>query len=279
MTIEFYQTIDEIADYLTGKGYALPNAYKRRDPQEPGRAIKERWEDKLYRLMNKYFKGQKNRLALHLGDRLAVRVMTAKSAADDLLRDIPENVWRDPEIDAQLLRLFIAAGEDGVDLFSETASIGIEWAQVNTQAASWAREYLSDRLLQLDEYTQARLREAIQGFIEIPGTTIADVVNFLPLDPKRALRVAVTEITEVFAQAEQIAGLETKQQYQDVKVIKTWFTNADDRVCPICATLNNTSVDVDQVCETLAGDKLHPPAHVNCRCWIATRTVIYNADL
>ena len=273
-SINFYLTIDEIADYLAEKGINLPVACKRRDAKEPGRAIKERWEDRLYKLMRRYLRGQRKRLSLHLADRLAIRTMTVKATAGEIESSIPTSVWRDDGMDALLLILFSEALQDGVELAGDGLGVGIEWADVNTDAATFARNYVTDWLLALDEVTRNSLREAIATFIDTPGFTIGDVMDMLPFDDARALRIAVTEITRVFGRAELLAGLRLQELYPDLSVVKTWFTNNDDLVCAICGPLNGVRIPISDNFQSVVGEIECPPAHVNCRCWMSTRTVI-----
>jgi SPP1 gp7 family putative phage head morphogenesis protein len=96
----------------------------------------------------------------------------------------------------------------------------------------------------------------------------ADVVAILEpvFGNNRALRIAVTETTRIYAEATQIYANELVKEYPGFKVIKRWYTNVDDRVCPICAPLDGMEVAHDED----FNDVENPPAHVNCRCWITT---------
>jgi hypothetical protein len=109
------------------------------------------------------------------------------------------------------------------------------------------------------------------NFVKKPGTTIGDVVRALPIDQERALTVATTEITNMFAEAEEINGKKLKKEYPDVLVIKTWSTCNDDFVCPICASLDGKEVEIPK---DFAQGISRPAAHDGCRCWISTTTRI-----
>jgi hypothetical protein len=109
------------------------------------------------------------------------------------------------------------------------------------------------------------------NFVKKPGTTIGDVVRALPFDQERALMVATTEITNMFAEAEEINGKKLKKEYPDVLVIKTWFTCNDSFVCPICAALADKEVEID---DEFARGISRPAAHDGCRCWMSTTTRI-----
>ena len=91
---------------------------------------------------------------------------------------------------------------------------------------------------------------------------------------QRAQMIAVTETTRAFAEGERQAGLELKEKYPDVPVVKTWMTNEDERVCPICGGLDGQEVAIDEAFEFEGVEYPEPPAHPNCRCWMSSRTRI-----
>lgn len=271
LSLSIYDAVDSIADWLVNQGTELPENIKRRDPREPGRAIKERWEDRLYRLMMRRFRIQKRNLVAHLE-----RFRPTKAAADDFMNTLPRSLFDTDDVDAKLLRLFIAASQDGVELFAISSTISLDWTAVNTQAADWAREYTTEWLRGLDDTTRASLRSQMAAFIETPGYTIGDVVRSLPFDEKRALRIATTEITRVFGESVELAGKELQKTFPDVRVVKQWFTNNDSLVCGICAPLNNSIVSISDGFGVVSGEAglTSPPAHVNCRCWMSSTTEI-----
>ena len=72
----------------------------------------------------------------------------------------------------------------------------------------------------------------------------------------RARRIAVTEVTRLFARGNQMAWEETGF----VNMVK-WNTAEDELVCPVCRPLDGTMIGIGDI------DAM-PPAHVNCRCYI-----------
>jgi hypothetical protein len=263
--LEIYKAVDAIADKLVEKGVALPEHLKRRDANEPGREMKEQYEDKLYKLTLRRFRIQKRNIAAHLN-----HFRPAKKA------EVPDDLFITDDVERRLMQLFIAASIDGVNLFAINSTIGLDWTLVNTQVADWARTYVPQWLDDLDMVTRKALQSRLATFVETPGYTIADVMSDLvpTLGEDRALRIAVTEITRVFGNSEQIAGEALKKEFPDVRVVKEWFTNMDDRVCPICGPLQNNIVEVSHAFHSIVGGIMHPPAHVNCRCWMTTNTDI-----
>ena len=127
----------------------------------------------------------------------------------------------------------------------------------------------------LNATTRGALQSALELFLTTPGMTVGDVMKLLPFDAIRAQMVAITEITRMYARSAQLAGEQLAKDFPGVRVIKTWHTNADDRVCKICKPLDGVSVKIKQSFKGgLGGKYLHPPGHPRCRCWMSVRTDI-----
>ena len=142
-----------------------------------------------------------------------------------------------------------------------------------------AARYAGELIKGVDKTSLEMVRSAVSLFADKPGFTLADVMNQLPYDVARSERIAVTEITRAYAEANQIAGEELRDEFGDVPVVKVWFTNNDDRVCDICGQLDGQEISIDEnfVYETKDGKKIevaNPPGHVSCRCWTTTTTKI-----
>jgi len=266
MFVDVYKAIDDIADYLVSQGVGIPDAYKRRDPDEPGRAVKEMYEDKLARLMRKRFKTQKEKIAD------ALRWTLPKKNVGDWMGRIGD--LSDPDTESLIFSLFVSASDHSTQLFGENVAGYINYDSVNIQVTDWARGYQTKWLKDLDSITRKKLRSELVNFASIEGYSVGDVMSGLSdtvLGGDRARRVAVTEITRVYGQSEQIAGELVAKEYPDVRVIKTWFTNADAKTCEICEPLHGRVVLIG---EEFTDGIDFPPAHVNCRCWMSSRTDI-----
>ena len=276
MTIELYEVIDAIADELAAKGVRLGEAYKRRDPDEPGRALKERDEDRLFRLVNRRFAAQRRGVRSYLETVLPPVKAITTPGPDEWLAGLPAGALSDAETERLLVIFMVQAAQRGVSLFRLTATFDIDWSLVNIRAATVAREYVSEMLRLMDQTTIKALRKALETFVTQPGFTIGDVMKVLPFDEDRALRASVSAITDIYSQAVIEAGREQKKQYPDVMVIKTWWTNRDPEVCLICRPLHKQEREIDEGFGVDPGEVglLGPTAHLGCRCWISTRTRI-----
>ena len=255
------QLVKAIVDGLEWcESVGVKNGVPMRDKREPGRRRKMEAEQRMSAIIRRMWRRQREKIQ----QRLELE-HPARKKLDQLEINIA-----DDEALAELIMEIILETQDGVSLFDEDMDLTLDYTATNTEAAEWAREYAYDLVKNIDAATSASLQQAVSAFVETPGMTIGDVMSLLPFDAERAMRVAVTEITRAYAHGQQMAGDALKEQYPDVKVMKRWFTNNDDRVCPMCGPLDGNEVEMDENFyepEDSYQDG-NPPRHVNCRCWL-----------
>jgi len=256
-----------VAMDLSAKGITIPEEVKvllarRRDRSEPGWREKEAAQDELARAVRWFWRGQKGRIR----DALGARAPDRKAFPEVFLDDLGDWFWEneDKALTGEILMLLMQYAVAGADLFAMNVNIGFDVSPVNAAAGAWAHEYVGDLVNGIDETTRAALRQAVDMFVRTPGVTIRDIMDALPLDDARAMRIAVTEVTRAYGQGNLLAGREMLAQVPDIAVRQTWLTNNDDLVCDLCAPLNGKTIELDEQWE---GGIDAPPAHVNCRCW------------
>ncbi len=254
------KAIDRIDDHLHAIG-----ALKGRDPREPGRLVKQRNETRLAAIVARHFRKQKQAI-----DHMLAIMPPAKATKS--VYDPYYEALTDDEFGPNVNRLILEFVKDGIQLFADTASIAMDYTLTNIEAAKWARKYTYDLVKGIDDTTRKALQDAISGFIDTPGTTIGDVMDALPFDETRSQLVATTEVTRSYAMAQNLAGYQMKQDFPDVKVVKIWYTNNDDKVCPICGPLEGAEVELGDTFD--GGYNIPGDTHPGCRCWIDTRTRI-----
>ena len=175
-----------------------------------------------------------------------------------------------------MIRLLLQGVGGGANLFSEEIGLALDYSGINKQALSWAKKSAGQIVKGVDKTSRDIIKDAISLFVETPGFTIGDVMDMLPFTPERALRIAVTETTRAYSKGNQVGAEQLKKEWPDVKVVETWHTNNDDRVCELCGQYDGQEVEQGQ--GFYAGDggyeDGYPPLHVNCRCWISYRTRI-----
>jgi len=284
------QAVQAITDlnwlqYLDAWGFELKRQHPR-DHREPGKKEKEQFEDRLAALMRRHWRKQKAAIREKLEWQAPERKIYNNENIIDLMYfkailsvadiDFDDAFEDDEELIAELIKLLTGASTHGIALFGQSINIGMDYTLVNSKAAEWARKYAGDLIKDIDRTTQDVLRNAISAFVETPGFTIRDVMDMLPFSEERSMSVAVTEITNAYATANQIAGKEMQKEFPDVRVIKIWYTNNDDLVCEICAPLDGQEREIDEGFGVEEGEEGldGPAAHVNCRCWLETSTAL-----
>jgi len=188
---------------------------------------------------------------------------------------LPPDFYGDQTLIAKVIKQLTQSAHHAIDLFASSVGLDFDYTLVNVAASKWASEYSFELIKDIDETTTKALQSIFKQFVETPGMTIGNVIELLPYDEMRSLRIAITEITRTYATAEEIAGKALKEEFPGVKVIKRWFTNNDDRVCPICQPLHNQVVEINEGFSDqgpVAEGVPYPPAHVGCRCWISSTT-------
>lgn len=197
-----------------------------------------------------------------------------------------------------VMDILMAGGDAGAKAIP-LLSVLIDWDVFNQDALDWLDMYLGTAgptpgapsgiawAWALVDATRRGVAREIDRWIRA-GAPLPELERrLLPFfDRKRAHRVAVTEVTRVYASGNILAW-----KASGVVDGKRWQTAVDERVCPICSRLHNTFVDLDRgwefTAEMLAADPalaravhapmgiVAPPAHVNCRCWLLP--VVYAA--
>lgn len=262
------KTHPEIIKHLRGRALKIvmidPDAahYTKsleRDPREPGLRRKQKQERKIKSLFQRVFDRQADSVRFQLSGYFPMKAAPK----------IDVN-WTDDE-KGELVNLYIETVQDGIALYDEESTVeGADYTFANIEAAKFAKKYSFDLIKGIDDTTREALRAAIDTFINVPGATIGDVMASLPFDERRALRVAVTEVTRAYGNAAQIAAGELQKQFPDIKFYKMWHTNVDEKVCPLCQDIenNNPTIELDQDWDGV----MNPPRHVGCRCWMTTFT-------
>lgn len=232
-----------------------------RDKSEPMRRDKMTTQTALASIIERVFRKQYRQIL----DR-AQFVKAATPIVPGLLFD---DEWSDDD-EADLIAELIKAAKRGAMIFTQ-----IDQTIVNSRAAEWARKYAGQLIKDLNKTTLDVLRKAVSMFVETPGFTLGDLASMLPFDASRALSIAVTETTRAYWEGNRIAGVEMAKEFPDIPVVKIWFTNNDDLVCPICGPLDGMEVELYDGFTTGEGEGLDgPPAHPNCRCWTEVTTKV-----
>lgn len=82
----------------------------------------------------------------------------------------------------------------------------------------------------------------------------------------RAQTIARTELASAYNRGTYNATKQAQTQGYIGDCKKVWLTADDERVCPVCGTIDGESVNMDA---KFSIDADVPPAHPNCRCAVA----------
>lgn len=198
------------------------------------------------------------------------------------------------------LAVLLAGGDNGAATMPPGLDVLVDWDVFNTSALDWLRIYFGDMqpgiwgqsgafdwAQRLNGYTRRTIIKEIDSWVR-EGAPLPVLEQRLAslFDSARARRVAVTEVTRIYASGNLMAW-----QSSGVVTGKRWMTAVDERVCPICGPLHNTLVEIDrtweftqamldanpQLAKALRGPAafVAPPAHVMCRCWL--QPVVFEA--
>ena len=264
-----YDAVLNVHDHLVHIGVNLPDELKLRDPREPGRREKMMYEDRIMRILLRYWRKQarivKDRLEYFEHNRTLLvppyEPVIEPAFADDI----------DDELEADLQRTIGQAANHGILLFGAGLALAFNDTIAKTKAMKWVHKHVGEFIKQIGDTTRKALQDLIGVFVATPDMTLSDLWWALPFDERRARVAAVTEVTNVYGQVGQISGQEFARQYPRIHLARTWYTEQDDRVCEICAPLDGMTVAADDFFTTEGDQSLGlegPPAHINCRCWV-----------
>lgn len=268
---DFYLQVQEMILQRQEQGLFVPEEMKRRDRREPMRTEKEILEDNINMTLKRYWKGQRGKVL----ERVNAMFPDRKNFVpfDDIFDQFGDLFNKAV---AALVRYILTGVIGGVELFAESVTVGVDWAGYDQRALDFAKTYAFNLIKDIDATSKIRVSKAVQSFVELPGFTIGDLEGLLKpiFGEQRSRMIAVTETTRAYARGQQLAADELKKKFPDVRVVKTWFTNNDDQVCELCGPLNGVEVDHDKPFYEITDEYTdgNPPRHVNCRCWISSRT-------
>ena len=276
-----YDAVLKSYDLLHDLGVSFPDAMKQRDPREPGRVVKTRMEARLQRIIERYFRRVKKKVRVVLQDNVPEKgILDAAKMVTPYLMGLDDALF-DEFLEQELIKWNMTAVAYGLDIFQVENQL--TEAILNMGAFDFARLHAGELITQLTNTQRNQIGNAVGRYVTTRGMTIGDLIEEIaPIGDgeggvfglMRARRVAVSEVTNTFAAAQEIAGKQLQNDNPGVLVVKTWQTNNDGLVCPVCAPLNQQRVPFDdKFVNTSMGIEIdRPPGHpANCRCWMTVR--------
>lgn len=153
----------------------------------------------------------------------------------------------------------------GVEALPADVQVLMDLDTVNQAAIDYAKQYRYDWVSKINGTTRKQTQQLISDWIA-SGEPLNALEKKLALlfGKARANMIAVTEVTRVFAESNEMSWKST-----DMVGGKIWMTSQDDRVCPICKPMAGKVVSLGNAFSNAQGGGYsNPPAHVRCRCWL-----------
>lgn len=184
------------------------------------------------------------------------------------------NAGEEPNYDAMreaiiiaIIPILVNAAMFSSNTLEEQFTIFFDDAEIQDQALEWAQLYAPRLADGLVNTTRNVIRKAQARIAE--GAPPEEWLSILEqaYGGERARRIGLTETTVGLAFG-AILYQRLLRDMLGVNIELTWFTRADERVCPICRPLHETP-------QTTWSRQFPngPPAHVNCRCGVVAKRV------
>lgn len=177
--------------------------------------------------------------------------------------EFDEDIWA--VLAALVVEIIMAGIAGGVSLLPAKATPFIDFDSLYAHVLEYVRTYRFEWIRGLTDFTRRQVVDIISNWIRSGSPLSALEQALIPIfGEARARRIAVTEVTRLFARGNQMAWEATGF----VNAVK-WMTAEDEKVCPICNELDGTLIGIGDI------DAL-PPAHVNC---VLPGTIVSAPDL
>lgn len=162
----------------------------------------------------------------------------------------------------------IKAAEEPRALAPARAKMSVVFTAKNAKVQEAAGLQTLQLIKDITETTRDRIRNALAAHVG-GGSSDRDFFDAIDAaigDPVRARVIARTETMRSVNQGQQLAwSAAVDAGLLDANAQQVWLITDDEKLCPICADLEDEETDLDGEWKTLDGDKIDgPPAHPNC---------------
>lgn len=220
------------------------------------------------------------RLLTQIGDKYRPIVTSYLGYPPDVAR-IPESLWLDMERDYKqelsedlaAIYLLSLGHMEPIGKFEVPATVA------TSMAATWADQRAGEAASLVVGHTRERLGEIFRptpSGLLLPGglgtaaggdgASLLDNTLDVLMGRQRASMIATTETTGTISAGEG-GYRQALADYTDRLLLARWYTQEDERVCPVCGALDGLTQNEWPV-EILMLGQLGPPAHPNCRCYL-----------
>ena len=181
-----------------------------------------------------------------------------------------ENRYLWDEISLIVADAMMSGVDGGIMLLPPELRLLINWDVLNQAALGYLHLYRLGAITDIGESTRTHAVQAISDWLQEGADLPALEARLIPLfdEGSRARRIAVTEVTRIYSEGNQMAWQSTGLVER-----KRWMTAVDDLVCEVCGELHGMEIPVYENFH-LSEDRgfghyvSGPPGHWNCRCWL-----------
>jgi hypothetical protein len=218
----------------------------------PDIAGRSRLEASLERALNRAFVDARREML----DALYVEGMTYRDLASvsldtwDILRLAVVSIFTDILSDAY---------QQAATSFAGAVQFGLSDDELLDASGAWVRPYArraADSFVLASQRLLTRQAERSDANEELTHAALTQLLRSV-LSSARASTNAVTEVTNAISAGETFVT--DRLRSEGAEVTEIWFTQIDERVCPVCAPRHGA--------ERGDGWVNDPPAHPNCRCY------------
>lgn len=218
---------------------------KQDEPVAPDNNDRERREKETQEKLEKFFKGQQNRILKTVGTKAP--------------EDLDNEFWEAEEVALSLVlapeiltsaQLSVA---NTVAAFEAQFDIAIPIDLANQATANWARDYSFGLVKGITQTTRGSVSESVAAWVQndLPRSALADEIAPLFGDV-RSRAIARTETTRAFFEG-------NRHTWKVSGIVSGWIWRTTESACPICGPEEGGFHSL--------GSEFQPPAHPNCNCF------------
>ena len=157
-----------------------------------------------------------------------------------------------------ILSSYMLGIDGGIALLPLNAQQLADFDKISAGVSRFARDYRYNWIKGITDTTRKQTQNAIADWISSGSPLSVLEATLEPIfSSARASRIASTEITRVFAEANHAT-------WESTGIVDSmrFNTSEDDRVCETCSPHDGEHIGIGDIDST-------PPLHVNCRCWLS----------
>jgi SPP1 gp7 family putative phage head morphogenesis protein len=241
----------ELLPHLKGYARWAGEVYAWKRGEAPDDEQRRKDERRLAKRFVEFFDGQLARILKALKDEY-------KTLQPGFWDDEDADMW--DEMADDFVGILVHGVDGGLGVMPGGTANLVDRDAINTALIAYAKKYRNEWLFKINRSTRDYVEQAVSNWL-LSGDPLKELVRSLSnpdvgmFTKMRAERIAVTEVTRLFAQANKIAFEESGVVDEFI-----WMTVEDGDVCTVCDGHRDHRYPLADMDSMI-------PEHVNCRCW------------